>query len=618
MGFLSSLFGSSKSQPATTTNVISQKLPEEIAPFAKEVLGEAQQLYQANIERGYDPFTGQTIAPFTPEQQRSMEGISGLVGTSKPLQEEALATYRQGAERFTGDTAQQYMSPYQQAVTDIEKREAQRNFEGNVLPRLEAQAVQQGAMSGLGSRAGVEFAEAQRNQAQLLSDIQAKGQQAAFQDARKGFEQQKAREQGMASDLSRLGPAMFATGLQEQGALGAVGEQKQQLAQSALDEAYFKFLEEEQYPQQQLANYSGFVYGNPAAGLVNSNQTGTATPFQPSFGQQLLGAGLQLGGAFLGSEGGSKAIANKFFPTAKTGGGIAGLIKKQKGGGLGQDLEGFPAETPENMVQLTKEVEAPVDPAQVGKDRTEVIKNLALQGGSFPSLFTPKEINQQAEEKKARRAEVMEQIMQGKGQLTLGRTLMAFGQGISKGGGLEIGKALEKMTDELMAERKDLSKLEAQNLLANLDIDELAIDTIRKLPKQMQLILAARKKSKLADDKTKAEIKNLDPKNKLRKDIEKLSLGLGGKEGEGFIANVNAILTAQNPEKYEAKYPGAGDVIEDLTPESTRLVAVRAATLMKENPGTTLNNATLIAFDQLYRAGQLKEETIPGTFGLLG
>tara|TARA_R110001592_G_scaffold103773_2_gene292172 strand:- start:1826 stop:3682 length:1857 start_codon:yes stop_codon:yes gene_type:complete len=618
MGFLSSLFGSSKSQPATTTNVISQKLPEEIAPFAKEVLGEAQQLYKANIERGYDPFTGQTIAPFTPEQQRSMEGISGLVGTSKPLQEEALATYRQGAEQFTGDTAQQYMSPYQQAVTDIEKREAQRNFEGNVLPRLEAQAVQQGAMSGLGSRAGVEFAEAQRNQAQLLSDIQAKGQQAAFQDARQGFEQQKAREQGMASNLSRLGPAMFASGLQEQGALGAVGEQKQQLAQSALDEAYFKFLEEEQYPQQQLANYSGFVYGNPAAGLVNSNQTGTATPFQPSFGQQLLGAGLQLGGAFLGSEGGSKAIANKFFPTAKTGGGIAGLIKKQKGGGLGQDLEGFPAETPENMVQLTKEVEAPVDPAQVGKDRTEVIKNLALQGGSFPSLFTPKEINQQAEEKKARRAEVMEQIMQGKGQLTLGRTLMAFGQGISKGGGLEIGKALEKMTDELMAERKDLSKLEAQNLLANLDIDELAIDTIRKLPKQMQLILAARKKSKLADDKTKAEIKNLDPKNKLRKDIEKLSLGLGGKEGEGFIANVNAILTAQNPEKYEAKYPGAGDVIEDLTPESTRLVAVRAATLMKENPGTTLNNATLIAFDQLYRAGQLKEETIPGTFGLLG
>jgi len=338
MGFLSSLFGSSKSKPATTNNVISQKLPEEIAPFAKEVLGEAQQLYQGNIERGYDPFTGQTIAPFTPEQQRSMEGISGLVGTSRPLQEEALATYRQGAEQFTGDTAQQYMSPYQQAVTDIEKREATRNFEGNVLPRLEAQAVQQGAMSGLGSRAGVEFAEAQRNQSELLADIQAKGQQKAFQDARQGFEQQKAREQGMATDLSRLGPAMFATGLQEQGALGAVGEQKQQLAQSALDEAYFKFLEKEQYPQQQLANYSGFVYGNPAAGLIQQTSTGTKTPFQPSFGQTLLGLGSGLGSAFLGSSGGSKAVANLF---SKKGGkvseGLSGLVEKQEGGTVDDD-----------------------------------------------------------------------------------------------------------------------------------------------------------------------------------------------------------------------------------------------------------------------------------------
>ena len=343
MGFLSSLFGSSKSKPATTTNVVSQKLPEEIAPFAKEVLGEAQQLYKANIERGYDPFTGQTIAPFTPEQQRSMEGISGLVGTSRPLQEEALATYRQGAEQFTGDTAQQYMSPYQQAVTDIEKREAQRNFEGNILPRLEAQAVGAGAMSGLGSRAGVEFAEAQRNQAQLLSDIQAKGQQAAFQDASRRFEQQKNRERAMAGDVSQLGPAMFASGLQEQGALGAVGEQKQQLAQSALDEAYFKFLEEEQYPQQQLANYSGFVYGNPAAGLIQQTDTGTKTPFQPSFGQSLLGIGSTLGAAalrnpniFSGFGGGASVPGTGKKEGGKVSGGLAGLVRRQEGKQVGR------------------------------------------------------------------------------------------------------------------------------------------------------------------------------------------------------------------------------------------------------------------------------------------
>ena len=339
MGFLSSLFGSSKSQPATTTNVISQKLPEEIAPFAKEVLGEAQQLYKANIERGYDPFTGQTIAPFTPEQQRSMEGISGLVGTSKPLQEEALATYRQGAEQFTGDTAQQYMSPYQQAVTDIEKREATRNFEGNVLPRLEAQAVGAGAMSGLGSRAGVEFAEAQRNQSQLLADIQAKGQQRAFDAARNEFGLQKAREAEMAGNIANLGGQQFSAGLSELGALKSAGEERQQQTQGALDEAYFKFLEEQQFPKQNLAEYSQLIYGNPLTTIPTRSSTTTDTPFQPSSGANLLSAGLGaanifgLGGGF-GKGFSMNQLGQSFgFPKKEGGKVVSGLpvVARNKG-----------------------------------------------------------------------------------------------------------------------------------------------------------------------------------------------------------------------------------------------------------------------------------------------
>ena len=338
MGFLSSLFGSSTSKPATTTNIVQQKLAPEIAPFAKEVLTDAQALYKSNVERGYDPYTGQTIAPLTPEQEQAMAGISGLVGTSRPLQEEALATYRQGGDQFTGDVAEQYMSPYQQAVTDIELREAQRRFEGTTMPKLEAQAVNMGGMSGLGSRAGVEMAEAQRGQNQLLADIQAKGSQSAYTDARKGFEAQQARERQMAGDVATLAPAMVASGLQEQGALQSVGEQKQQLGQSALDESYYKFLEEQQYPQQQLANYSGFVYGNPAAGMVNQTGSGTKTPYQPSFGQTLLGIGSGLASSFLGSKAGANRFANT-LGMAKTGGGIAGLVERQEGSQVGEDYQ---------------------------------------------------------------------------------------------------------------------------------------------------------------------------------------------------------------------------------------------------------------------------------------
>ena len=341
MGFLSTLFGTSKASPQTTTNVISQKLAPEIAPYAKEVLTDAQALYKSNLERGYDPYTGQTIAPLTPEQQQAMAGISGLVGTSRPLQEEALATYRQGGDQFTAEAAQQFMSPYQQSVVDIEKRKAQENFEGNVMPKFEAQAISQGGgMSGLGTRAGIQAAELQRGQSQLLADIQAKGSQSAFADARKGFEQQQARERQMAGDVATLAPAMVASGLQEQGALQSVGEQKQQLGQSALDESYFKFLEEQQYPQQQLANYSGFVYGNPASGMISQTGSGTKTPYQPSFGQTIMGLGAGLGSAFLGSQAGANRFASAIgMPGGKTGGGIAGLVERQEGSQVGEDYQ---------------------------------------------------------------------------------------------------------------------------------------------------------------------------------------------------------------------------------------------------------------------------------------
>jgi hypothetical protein len=95
---------------------------------------------------------------------------------------------------------------------------------------------------------------------------------AAFQDARSAFEQQKAREAGAAAAIGRAGAETFKSGLAEQGALQAVGEQRRDLAQSALDEEYFKFLEEREFPQQRLAEYSGFVYGNPLTSFAHYNQ----------------------------------------------------------------------------------------------------------------------------------------------------------------------------------------------------------------------------------------------------------------------------------------------------------------------------------------------------------
>ena len=367
MGFLSSLFGVSDRTPSTQTVVQSSKVPSELAPYVNQISEEAQALYEGQVERGYNPYTGQTIAPLTVEEQEAMSGIAGLSGTTAPYIQEALGTYREGAEQFTGDTAQQYMSPYQQAVTDIELRESQNQFDTQVMPQFEAKAASMGAGSGLGTRAGVQAAELQRGQSQLLADIQAKGSQRAFQDARIGFEAQKARENQMAANVGRTGPALFQAGLAEQGALQGVGEAKRQLGQSALDESYAKFLSEENYPQQTLANYSNTIYGNPVLGTPSMTRSTSETPGAASTAQQLLGlglTGLNMYGA--GTAGGQNFSFGNMASTmynrpraagGQVGGGLPTIHRANGGGGLGDDEQGFPMESDENIGRFIRETD---------------------------------------------------------------------------------------------------------------------------------------------------------------------------------------------------------------------------------------------------------------------
>ena len=338
MGFLSSLFGVKDRTPATTTNVVSQKLPAEIAPAVKRVVDEATSIYEAEKARGYDPYTGETIAPLTAEEEQAMAGIAGLVGTATPLIEESLETYRTGAEKFTPETAQEYMSPYQRAVTDIEKREAGRQFDIAQQAR-DAQAAGAGAGSLMGTRSAILEAEAARNQQQLLSDIEARGLQSAFQNAQQQFESQKARERQMAGDVARTGTGLFQAGLTEQGALQTIGEQKRELGQSALDEAYARFLEERSFPQQTLADYTTTIYGNPLSRMPQRTTQTSELMGAPSTGQQLLGLGLSglnifgMGGGFSGNFSG-QTLANRLYGKAAEGGPIGDIVYRQNSGGL--------------------------------------------------------------------------------------------------------------------------------------------------------------------------------------------------------------------------------------------------------------------------------------------
>ena len=352
MGFLSSLFGFDDAKPAQSQVVQAAKIPEELKPYVTEIMESAQTQFKDNMARGYVPYTGKTTADLTPEEVQSMERISGLAGIVDPYIGEAEDIYRTGAREFTGEEAQKLMSPYQQAVTDIELRKARENFEANVMPKFEAQAISQGGgPGGLGTRAGIQAAELQKGQAQLLADIQARGSEKAYQDAKGIFGDQLTRERQMAGDLGRTGSALFQAGLAEAGALEGVGSTKRGIAQNLLDESLFKFKEEEAFPQNQLAQYSQTIYGNPVLSTPSFNRTTSGTPYQPSTGQNLLGLGLTglniygMGGGFGAPTPGKFSMANIYNPPrraasgGKVGGGLSDLpvVNRRIGGSSNPD-----------------------------------------------------------------------------------------------------------------------------------------------------------------------------------------------------------------------------------------------------------------------------------------
>jgi len=135
----------------------------------------------------------------------------------------------QGPKSWTdAGTAQQYMSPYMQNVVDIQKRESMRDY-AKQLNQLKSQAA--GAKAYGGSRLAIEQAEAARNQAQRLGDIEAQGLQQAYQSGMGQF----SAEQGLGLQAGQANlSAAQQTALANQ---AATNQQRQQYVSNALQTA---------------------------------------------------------------------------------------------------------------------------------------------------------------------------------------------------------------------------------------------------------------------------------------------------------------------------------------------------------------------------------------------
>lgn len=358
--------GQPTQQNVTTTT---SNLPEYARPYFENVVGRAQ----AESYRPYQKYEDQRQAGFTPEQlavQKETLGLqtpgqfgqatdfataaglgslqasqynAGQFGAQQVGQPNLNYYQMEGPQAFGTEQAQQYMSPYVQNVLDVQKREALVDAQKSQLMQ-NLGAARTGTYGG--ARQLLAGTERERALGQQMGDIQAKGLQAAYENAQQQFERdraarmgvgktnleaalgvqdlgtktglqallanqqydfeaQKAAEQsrqfgadvglkGMAQVLES-GRTLGNLGLTEQQAdmqrlqtQAGVAGQQQALEQQRLDQQYADFLRQRDYPMEQLGYFSNILRGLP----VGLSTTSTAYAPPPSVASQIAGAGL--------------------------------------------------------------------------------------------------------------------------------------------------------------------------------------------------------------------------------------------------------------------------------------------------------------------------------------
>ena len=381
--------------PTTQNITTTTDLPDFIKPSYENLIGRAETLsYDKYIPYGYtqdskgnvipaiDPITGKPvdasrIADFNEGQVKAQQDAYNLaqptqfadattlakaVGTAATTPppgsfEPSAYTFADitapttsdysmdAASTFDDAAAKKYMSPYMQNVLDAQKREALTDAKKTQL-MTNLGASRQGTYGG--SRQLLAGTERERALGMQLGDIQAKGLQAAYENAQSQFERdrtagynvnkanldsslttqdlktktgldalranldaavkgsqlsEQSKQFGGTMDMDRLskmltsaqtlntlGTAQQDSDLQRIGAQASAGAEQQGMDQRYLDLREGDFLRQRDYDKNQLNYLSDILRGVP----VTSNSTATSSAPKPSVASQIGGGALSL------------------------------------------------------------------------------------------------------------------------------------------------------------------------------------------------------------------------------------------------------------------------------------------------------------------------------------
>jgi hypothetical protein len=301
----------------TTTVTGQQAIPTELMPYftgagtpgsadyKPGLLPKAQEIYSKDYATAYAPLisSGLTgaggIASLAPMQQQ----IGAELGQMQTPSQFNMGTGAAGSaygilggnlpSMTNQGTVQQYMSPYQQSVVDVQKQEALRDAQKGMMAQ-NLGAARQGTYGG--ARQLLAQTELDRNLQTNLGRIQAQGLQSAYEAAQKGLEAERTAQLQQGTALGQLGDVFTRAGTAEQAAdidrlktMGAYGDLQRAYEQQILDARKADLTKQAEFGQEQLGGMANILRGVPT---TTASQTTAQTTPPPSFASQLGGLGL--------------------------------------------------------------------------------------------------------------------------------------------------------------------------------------------------------------------------------------------------------------------------------------------------------------------------------------
>jgi hypothetical protein len=223
----------------------------------------------------FQVYPGQRIAGFTDPQQQAFQNAQNTARDWQPAMQGAMQATQSGAQPFDQGNLQQYLSPYLSGVTGEIERQGWRNFDTNVSDRLRSEFVGSGQMGS--ERHMGKFNEAAADTQREILGQSALANQRGYEAAMGDYGKWQDRSLTAGQNLANMAGQQQTLDTRTSAGLEAVGAQQQAMDQANLNLGYQDFVEQRDYPRQNVAFMNAAMRG-----LQVPTQTSTynASPYQ--------------------------------------------------------------------------------------------------------------------------------------------------------------------------------------------------------------------------------------------------------------------------------------------------------------------------------------------------